>query len=794
MSFGYPYFGEGFDTGGAIGFQTMIWNPENIGGRDDSFATGWSATNVTLTKIDGDYCEMEISAGQTEGYIEKTGISVASATYPYLILRVKGDDEYYVELYYANGWNRLGPFKAHHDYRFETLYLPDYGVSGTITGIRLGVRGAAGDKAWYDFYEMSSVEPEYTDDLTSLLVLQKELEADTFNLLWRIPAVTECWVSPTGYEDPDTVWSSEENTYDEDTNTAGQCSVPADSWSSPIILTIDSITSNKLRFYAYYNAASINQVDVDVYRDGEWVDVYQGSFADREWVEKTFTKGKVTEARVRFYNDGIQQSCSFYEFDFWEATPNPFIKGLNIRIVAGRDDNWEKLFAGVVEEFNLMSGGLREVRGRCFQLKLQAATKSKTFDDRELSLAVKDLVEDFDEITTDRVKTPSPSINVTKDYVDSHISDALDQLASLPSKQSPYEAWRWKLGYGQDLRFRSDLDTDVLMCGTEIVEGTNILAGVKKGSDIYELFNRVKALSGLVESPLDDDWCESTTDWTVDSDEGDATLSTSSSAGYVRRGTYGMVLDIPNTGNSWAWAKRALAAATDYSEYGRLVLDFLTGSAFVGTTSLEVRCYSQGGGHFYYEVIGPNENRPDGTWWHRELDLDDPAWQTSGSPSWEDIDEIEIRAVIGKAWGGVIRFDGVHFEADNLERTATDTLSTVDHDRIFVYKDAKINDPAKLKDLADGLLEVMRAAADRIMLPVIGAPDLQRGRKVTATSTTFELGGVYVIAEAEHIINRSVGYVTTVLLDRGRYALPADLKRTLERELRLEKLGTVTIS
>ena len=104
-----------------------------------------------------------------------------------------------------------------------------------------------------------------------------------------------------------------------------------------------------------------------------------------------------------------------------------------------------------------------------------------------------------------------------------------------------------------------------------------------------------------------------------------------------------------------------------------------------------------------------------------------------------------------------------------------------------------INDVEKLQDLADGLLRVVKAAAERIMLPVAGAPDLQRGRKVTATSSTFGLSGSYVIAETEHVFDRSVGYVTLVMLDRSRYALPADLRRTIEQELRREKLGTVNV-
>jgi len=130
------------------------------------------------------------------------------------------------------------------------------------------------------------------------------------------------WVSPTGFEDPDSEWTTEEKLYDEDTNTyAKETYIPTDSWSSFIFLTHSAITSDKVRFWAYFSISNINKSDVDVSSDGEnWTDVYEGVFADREWVEKTFTQQSVIKARIRFYNDSpLAVSEYFYEFDFWEV-------------------------------------------------------------------------------------------------------------------------------------------------------------------------------------------------------------------------------------------------------------------------------------------------------------------------------------------------------------------------------------------------------------------------------------------------------------------------------------------
>lgn len=639
----------------------MVWDPTKVGCRDDSFkGGGWDpfGYGVDVDQIDGDYVELTVQAGETQGYIEKGEISVDASVYKYLVLGLWGDGDYYVQVYDGSWKNAQAMADAPDTYDIVVIDLSGV-TSGTVTGIRLGVGSAAGKKATYDFFEFHSEQPSEPTDVVSMRVLQREGEADRFT--------------------------------------------------------------------------------------SEWI----------------------------------------------EGATNPFTKGYCIRVIAGRDSNVEKIFAGVIEESNLRADGLREVAGRCFQVKLQAATKTKSLDDRELSLAVKDVVEDFTEITTGRVKTPSPAIYVSKDYVDAHIVDILDQLASLPSKQSPYTAWRWKLGFGQDLRFRSEDDADVRTCSTSIAEGTNLLDGVRKGSDIYELYNKVKAISGLIEWPLDDGWCEAASGWSTYQ----CTVADETGAGKIRRGTKSIKVTYAGAGPPYQWDIYKTFTAKDLTEFARLVFDLYLGAGWRDAINVfAIRCYSAGGGYFYYTIDDSNNVRDDKVWHHFEIDLDDPNWETSGSPSWEDINEIRIVCVTGSEWTGSYWLDGLHFEADNLERTASDTSSPVDHDRVLVYKDAKINDPDKLQDLADGLLETVKAAADRIMLPVTGEPDLQRGRKVQVTAASFGLSGTYPILEAEHILSRETGYLVLVMIQRGRYNLPADLRRTLERDLRLEKLGTVTIT
>ena len=128
------------------------------------------------------------------------------------------------------------------------------------------------------------------------------------------------WISPTGFNDPDNKWTDEEKAYDEDTATFAQVDRVSDAWSAFVELTHPGIIGTKLRFFAYHHATASSEIDVDVYYDGGWHDVYSGSFTSEVWVEKDILGGAqaVTKARVRFYCVGAGTANHFlYEFDFY---------------------------------------------------------------------------------------------------------------------------------------------------------------------------------------------------------------------------------------------------------------------------------------------------------------------------------------------------------------------------------------------------------------------------------------------------------------------------------------------
>lgn len=128
------------------------------------------------------------------------------------------------------------------------------------------------------------------------------------------------WVSPTGHSDPDSKWSDEAKAYDDDTGTAATNIVSSDSWGSYIHLTHAALNGNKLR-YRSEQVPMVNKIDIDILKDGVWVDVYEGSpGTTNTWHEKTFSQGLVTEVRIRFYNDAaILTQVSLKEFDFYQV-------------------------------------------------------------------------------------------------------------------------------------------------------------------------------------------------------------------------------------------------------------------------------------------------------------------------------------------------------------------------------------------------------------------------------------------------------------------------------------------
>jgi len=152
------------------------------------------------------------------------------------------------------------------------------------------------------------------------------------------------WNSPTGHIASD--WVLERRAYDGNAIIPTTINVATQSWSSFLILTHSGVHSNKVRFDALKYHATDIPIDIDVYQNGEWVDVYKGNdYNDHTWTEKTFEAGIVTQIRIRFWNDNPFHSfiAGVYEVEivkaFSERSINAIVNRRQPAQISGQQGN-----------------------------------------------------------------------------------------------------------------------------------------------------------------------------------------------------------------------------------------------------------------------------------------------------------------------------------------------------------------------------------------------------------------------------------------------------------------------
>jgi len=144
------------------------------------------------------------------------------------------------------------------------------------------------------------------------------------------------WVSPVGHEDPAAEWSNPQNAYDNNANhnddPGSRHHLGATQETSPFLFLsapAGGIQSDRIRFLIGDSTLANANVhwDIDVERDGAWVDVFDGDLYPGgnafppEWKEIAFSQGLVTRARFRFTRQVTGQWRGIiYEVDFHDAT------------------------------------------------------------------------------------------------------------------------------------------------------------------------------------------------------------------------------------------------------------------------------------------------------------------------------------------------------------------------------------------------------------------------------------------------------------------------------------------
>jgi hypothetical protein len=127
----------------------------------------------------------------------------------------------------------------------------------------------------------------------------------------------EAWVSPTNFQDPTSVWSTETNAYDESISTSASCSVAPSSWSGYLVLNLTApTTGSKLEYYVGRSGSQIDSMTIDVANaTGSWVNIYAGvPFVDA-WTNVTGVTHTITAMRFRFYNSHSSQARTAYVYE-----------------------------------------------------------------------------------------------------------------------------------------------------------------------------------------------------------------------------------------------------------------------------------------------------------------------------------------------------------------------------------------------------------------------------------------------------------------------------------------------
>ena len=443
--------------------------------------------------------------------------------------------------------------------------------------------------------------------------------------------------------------------------------------------------------------------------------------------------------------------------------------------------NAEKVFAGVIEEVTPGEGPgkLRFITGRGFGQELLLRSKTKSLENREVSLAVKDLIEDLTEITTYQVDTPSPSVTVTKDFNYEYIMDGLRELAKQAGSQ-----WEVKLGMGHDLRFRDRSNAPSLPLQMSESSG-HILRGVRKETDGYRTFNKVTVVGGplLNDDGDPDKWTESTTGWSVQN----GTISAHADAPV---GNYYLKINFANQNQVWCDRSITAVDTTKYRSIKVWVRHDISGDNWnvwilIGSDGNNYKSFplkALGGGR-----IVTNHMQ------EIEIPLDHPAWGTTGSPDMTQVDYLCINpgcVGVGNI-SGDFYFDGFHFWNRNVIRSAVDSASDFRDTREYVYRDDKLIDPSFVQEVANALRNILKNKENRYRLPLVGMAFVKVKCKANVQSPTWGLSGDYHIVEAIHRVSPIGGYVTDMVLESPRLYLERLLAEVVERKIKLIERGTI---
>jgi PKD repeat protein len=140
--------------------------------------------------------------------------------------------------------------------------------------------------------------------------------------------VVDGYVSPTDFKNPSNDWDNPEHTFDDNINTLARCTKTGFwgwRWTGYLeLIPPISLECNKIRFKAWYDSRWCDEIDIDLFFNNEWNDIYQGDYKNKEWEIIEFPLNTISNVRVKFH---LRQAfrgidADLYEFDFYSKTSN----------------------------------------------------------------------------------------------------------------------------------------------------------------------------------------------------------------------------------------------------------------------------------------------------------------------------------------------------------------------------------------------------------------------------------------------------------------------------------------
>jgi hypothetical protein len=146
------------------------------------------------------------------------------------------------------------------------------------------------------------------------------------------------WVTPTGSSG----WTYPERGRDDNMGTSAYACLPAWTWSGYIEFTHAALDCNKIRLYITRDDGTFTTLIAEVYYDGAYHEIFNGTPAYGGWNELPIGSLKsVTKMRFNVYHtSGSGYPCvAIYECDFWWGSPvvvGAMAPSMGAKLIAGR--------------------------------------------------------------------------------------------------------------------------------------------------------------------------------------------------------------------------------------------------------------------------------------------------------------------------------------------------------------------------------------------------------------------------------------------------------------------------